>query len=151
MKDWKFLKQPEFLVTTTITILLSFWGGTKYEQHFLIKDSQVGLATQNQQGDNFFNNFLINDSSRVRKLDEVFKKQIDDKLSQYNGTKVVVKYLSSNSEAYDFSAEIIEYVKKKEYEVEIIPTMPLGSKMQGQSWYIDREGVLTFEIGDSIQ
>lgn len=55
MKNWNFFKQPEFLVTTIIAIILTFVGGyftgkSTYKQ--TVQTSPGSINTQGQSGDN---------------------------------------------------------------------------------------------------
>lgn len=168
MSDWNFLKKTEFRVTTIIAIILTFCGGflaghsyvingdftelqNKYDllyssyNKLITQNSQGNIVTQNQQG----NNLLVNQEKPARKLEMKLKKEIDSILVQYQVKKVIVTYLSANSEVYNFSNEIIEYLKQKEYEVTWNSITPFGGKMEGISVKVD-EGILNLFIGERI-
>lgn len=169
MADWKFLKKPEFWIATIIAIILTFVGGfiagksyviygdyadlnNKYTflnssyNKLIIQDSSNNIITQDQQG----NNLLINQKEPARKLDDPYKKSIDNILTQYKGKKIFVRYLAGDSEVYNFAHEIINYLVQKGYEVESASAIYAGGKMEGESAFIDSEGTLIFTIGDKL-
>jgi hypothetical protein len=93
---------------------------------------------------------MISEEKPIRKLDEDFKKEIDDKLESYKGDKIIVEYLAGDSEVYNFSNEIIKYLKDEGYEVARISKIPFGGAMEGQSFYFNDEGMIVFSIGSSV-
>ena len=146
-KKWDFLTQPEFYINTTIAIGLTFFAGFKTGQSkMIVSDPINSIVTQNQDGDNI----LINQEKPARKLGETEKKNINEILSVYNGKNIFISYLSSSSEAYDFSYEIKDYLEKKGYKVDISAVSPFGFKLERLSSVIDGEGILNFSIGENI-
>ena len=168
MADWRFIKKPEFYITTIIAIILTFVGGFLAGQSYVIdgnyaelqneynllnssydelvvQNSQGNIVTQNQQG----NNLLVTPEKPARRLDANLKNQIDNMLDQYEEKSVALDYLTGDSEAYDFANEIREYLTQKGYSIEGASIITSG-KMEGQSMHISDEGILTFSIGSQI-
>ena len=111
----------------------------------IVQNSQGNIITQNQQG----NNLLVTPKKPPRKLNAKSKSKIDNMLNQYEGKSVVLNYLNGDSEVYDFANEIREYLTQKGYNVKGSSIITSG-KMEGQSMYINDEGILTFSIGSQI-
>lgn len=142
MGDWSFLNKREFLLGAVVIPLLItlFLGKSRSTQQ--VSDSPNSITTQNQRGDNI----LITPNRPSRILDKDFEKEIDNWLSKYDGKKIIIRYLAANSEVYDFTKQIENYLLKKSYEVSLISVLPFDGKMEGQSAYVN-EDILIFEIG----
>ncbi|MBI5804325.1 hypothetical protein HY450_03715 [Candidatus Pacearchaeota archaeon] len=165
MGDWKFLKKPEFLVTTIIALLLTFVGGlfigksyvingdfaelqneynllnSSYNK-FIIQNSQGNIVTQNQQG----NNLVLSTEKPARHLSQTGKSQIDSALLNYNGNVIEINY-EIDYEVKQFASELYQYLNTKglKIRVTVLEEIYNGSP-EITEMFISDDGILTFNI-----
>lgn len=167
MADWKFLKKPEFWVTTVIAILLAFVGGfftgksyvingdfadLQNEYNFLnssynkmmVQYSQ-GIFTQNQQGNNLF----VNQIKPKRELTQEGKEILLNLLPKDKNTLVHINAILGDSEAYRFAKQIDSYIKSLGYSINGggVSQSVYHNPIFGQSMYYKDDGSFQILIG----
>jgi hypothetical protein len=94
-------------------------------------------------------NIIITSEKPGRHLNDQLKAQIDDKIREQDIKEASVTYWTGNSEAKQFATETAVYLKSKDIKVSgPNPAIFFGDSTAPQSMFVNREGILVFQIGN---